>query len=397
MWAALDEQKVGFITTGRFGQFMRRGEPEAESAGVRWRPDQLREEAGQVRVEAETAHCTGFTVEVASQEEVMALAELFNRRLERLHQVHDGPSKRSWIKLFNQMDGEKSGRITYIELVAMVRNELQFSPRDLPGGVLRAVWAALDTDGLDFVTTGEFGAFMRRGEGVLEARVHPLEARRAQSVQLRATLEAEGSHWMREAAREAARETREAAREAERLEEVLRFERDTLQELASRNAARASSLMRSSGVANPTARPLSVTAHPPRAVPAAPAAPRPPPARGSSARAPARVVSGGPRPSCDEVLELRQRLHRAADADADADADGWCESRTLLHLPPTRGSASTDLPTLHGPPTTTRPGTRGTDSTGASPIGRRLPVRGPPSSARFASPRPPASARPVRF
>ena len=51
MWAALDEQKVGFITAGIFGQFMRRGEPEAESVskeqqitGIRWRPDQLREE-----------------------------------------------------------------------------------------------------------------------------------------------------------------------------------------------------------------------------------------------------------------------------------------------------------------------------------------------------------------
>ena len=52
MWAALDDKKVGFITAGIFGQFMRRGEPEAESVskeqqitGIRWRPDQLREEA----------------------------------------------------------------------------------------------------------------------------------------------------------------------------------------------------------------------------------------------------------------------------------------------------------------------------------------------------------------
>ena len=51
VWAALDSQKVGFITAGIFGQFMRRGEPEAESVskeqqitGIRWRPDQLREE-----------------------------------------------------------------------------------------------------------------------------------------------------------------------------------------------------------------------------------------------------------------------------------------------------------------------------------------------------------------
>ena len=45
VWAALDDKKNGFITAGIFGQFMRRGEPEAESVskeqqitGIRWRP-----------------------------------------------------------------------------------------------------------------------------------------------------------------------------------------------------------------------------------------------------------------------------------------------------------------------------------------------------------------------
>ena len=79
MWAALDEQKVGFITAGNFGQFMRRGEPEAESVskeqqitGIRWRPDQLREEVeplprGAVEAEVEASQFeTSFTVEARS-------------------------------------------------------------------------------------------------------------------------------------------------------------------------------------------------------------------------------------------------------------------------------------------------------------------------------------------
>ena len=62
-------------------------------------------------------------------------------------------------------------------------------------------------------------------------------------------------------ARENAREARETEREAARLELVLRRERGNLQELTSRNASRAGS-SRSSGVANPTARPVALTSNP---------------------------------------------------------------------------------------------------------------------------------------
>ena len=76
VWAALDDKKNGFITAGIFGQFMRRGEPEAESVskeqqitGIRWRPDQLREEAEELPrggvEETDAPYETHFTVEVA--------------------------------------------------------------------------------------------------------------------------------------------------------------------------------------------------------------------------------------------------------------------------------------------------------------------------------------------
>ena len=62
-------------------------------------------------------------------------------------------------------------------------------------------------------------------------------------------------------ARENAREARETEREAARLELMLRRERGNLQELTSRNASRAGS-SRSSGVANPTARPVTLASNP---------------------------------------------------------------------------------------------------------------------------------------
>ena len=147
-----------------------------------------------------------------------------------------------------------------------------------------------------------------------------------------------------------------------------------------------------------------------------PLVPRLPPSGFGGAPVPSRRVvydgSGSP-PPCDEVLELRQRL------EADGEGEGWSESMTPLHLPRTaprtsqsaRGhaSSSSDLPMLtpYGPPTTMRPGGGGRNSPGRSPRDvPASPVRpyqhvphhgslpmGPPSSARFATPRPPTSAR----
>ena len=372
---------------------------------------------------------------MASPDEVAALAETLNRRLAEM-QDPNSKSKRGWFQaiaatptshhppltltlttdpnpnpnpnphqLFNHMDGDGTGRITYSEFAGVVRKELQFSPKVLPEGGLAAVWAALDTDSTGFVGAGEFGAFMRRGEHAV-SRINPSDARLAIALQLRATLEAEGTQRMREVARENAREARETEREAARLELMLRRERGHLQELTSRNASRAGS-SRSSGVANPTARP--VTAH----------QPLPPSGLGRLGGAPVpsrRVVydgSGSPPPG-DDVLELRRRLE--AEAEAEAEAEGWSESMTPLHLPRTaprtsqsaRGhhqSSSSDLPMLtpYGPPTTSRPGGGGgrspRDIPGSPvrpyqhvPHHGSLPV-GPPSSARFATPRPPTSAR----
>ena len=120
--------------------------------------------------------------QVASPEEVVALAETLSRRLAEM----GGLSKRSWYQLFNHMDGDSTGRITYTEFAGVVREELQVSPKELPSDTLRAVWAALDTDSTGFVGAGEFGAFMRRGEKLVNAgATSPRDARRAMSMQVR--------------------------------------------------------------------------------------------------------------------------------------------------------------------------------------------------------------------
>ena len=48
-----------------------------------------------------------------------------------------------------------------------MRSELEFSKKDISDTALKRVWAALDDDRSGYLTSGEFGAFMRKGEAAL--------------------------------------------------------------------------------------------------------------------------------------------------------------------------------------------------------------------------------------
>ena len=100
-------------------------------------------------------------VKTAGDAEVTVLSELLNKQAIKI--IAD-PNARGWFKLFNHMDDDRSGRISYKELIGMVREELRLDSDDLSDGRVQAVWKALDTDGSGFIGAGEFGAFMRKGE-----------------------------------------------------------------------------------------------------------------------------------------------------------------------------------------------------------------------------------------
>jgi len=100
------------------------------------------------------------TVEPAAPEEVRELAELLNAKLA----IFPDPKTRTWFKLFNHMDDDRSGRISFKELLGMVREELHLTPNILPTSTLQAVWRSLDADASGFIGAGEFGRFMRMGE-----------------------------------------------------------------------------------------------------------------------------------------------------------------------------------------------------------------------------------------
>ena len=99
-------------------------------------------------------------IEPAGADDVLALSELLNQKMA----IFPDPNAREWFKLFKHMDDDGSGRISYKELAGMIREELKLSKADLKESKLQAVWRALDSDLSGFISAGEFGRFMRKGE-----------------------------------------------------------------------------------------------------------------------------------------------------------------------------------------------------------------------------------------
>ena len=100
---------------------------------------------------------------MASKEEVQALSEQLNRKLCEL--IKD-PRERTWFKLFYHADSNGSRQISFKEFSAMIRDELRIAPKELPDRQIKAAWLALDKNGSGFISAGEVGGMMRRGEHV---------------------------------------------------------------------------------------------------------------------------------------------------------------------------------------------------------------------------------------
>ena len=100
-------------------------------------------------------------VERLDEEEVVGMAVRF---VKRIWELEPDPNKRSWYRLFKHMDDDGSGRITFPELVDMVRTELRLKPMQVPDATLKSLWVTLDEDGSGHIAAGEFGHFMKKGE-----------------------------------------------------------------------------------------------------------------------------------------------------------------------------------------------------------------------------------------
>ena len=121
----------------------------------------------------------------ASEKEVNALSVVLNRRLATVFPGNSG----SWFKLYVHVDQDRSGKITFDEFRAVARKGLRLTQAELPEAKVAAAWRAIDADGNGYITTGEFGAFMKRG--ALELRTLQPQPTWKQKLHRRRSLEAQ--------------------------------------------------------------------------------------------------------------------------------------------------------------------------------------------------------------
>lgn len=170
VWRALDEDNSGFINAGEFGRFMRKGMKNYVLAShVPWRARveaRNRNSAEELRQDLAKRSGAGLNqklshIEPAALADISELSRLLNMQMEKLFA---DPGAREWYRLFTHMDDDRSGRISLKEFIGMVREELKMLPSMVPEEELHAVWRALDADASGYITTGEFGRFMRLGK-----------------------------------------------------------------------------------------------------------------------------------------------------------------------------------------------------------------------------------------
>jgi len=154
-------------------------------------------------------------VAAASGDETRSLSEQFNAKMSDIFL----PDERNWYRLFKRVDLDGSGRISYTEFSAMVRDELRLASKALPEKSLQSLWRRLDEDSSGWVSAGEFGHFMRLGADGMASTVSDATSHNAERT--RVAVERK-SNLRRAAANEEAvllQATRRAQSAAKQLEE----------------------------------------------------------------------------------------------------------------------------------------------------------------------------------
>jgi len=157
---ALAEQHMHSISAPYQRTFVECAWREKRLAAKRQKAAEKRREYGLLLHQDIAAAMKGSTR--ASAAELQALSASLNRKM---HSAQERDGSVSWFKLFNTTDDDGSGQISFVEFAAMVREELALSLEDLPERKLMSIWLALDEDNSGLITAGEFGAFVRLGEG----------------------------------------------------------------------------------------------------------------------------------------------------------------------------------------------------------------------------------------
>jgi hypothetical protein len=110
-------------------------------------------------------------VSLPGEEELLGLSLIFNERLAKARarastsnrsfsERSDGKGV-SWMLLFNEVDEDHSGAITFDELSVVVRRKVGLKPHQISEQELRALWCALDADDSDTIKVDEMFKFLQ--------------------------------------------------------------------------------------------------------------------------------------------------------------------------------------------------------------------------------------------
>ena len=172
LWKALDAKNTGYIDAGNFGRFMKKGEDPTPALMSAKQKLMARRSASQETLRKEEDQRVGridesmlANVQPLSKDDLASLAEEINAAMAR--NLPSG-TDRAWIKLFNLVDEDGSGRIAYDEFNKMIRVHLNLSRKHIPEKRLRAAWKAIDANASGFISVGHFGRFMKKGTSALQ-------------------------------------------------------------------------------------------------------------------------------------------------------------------------------------------------------------------------------------
>lgn len=256
VWAALDADGSGSLTSGEFGRFMRLATRHPEQS---WKERHAASQAGRGRLaRQQTAVLSGKAVAnalaslpPADPALVQRISELINTKLT----IFPDPQTRTWYMLFKHIDDDATGRISHDEFAGFVRDELELGAANLPEQQLDRVWKALDDDDSGFITVAEFGPFMRIGARAYKLRKHE---RTPQEIFAEKQMKKK-RHWNTELAAAAKHSelrildnTAALQREAEQLQRALKLTTSARSHLAPRPGTKSAPRLPSVG---PTPRP----------------------------------------------------------------------------------------------------------------------------------------------
>ena len=207
VWKALDFDATGWITSQKWGPFMKRGQAAVPRPGAgepTWKErlsEQRKREKAAMDEEMQREKNANAGVTPAALAEVVALAARMHRAIVTgrswtggmlvPRDVHYGVNASVWYRLFKKVDKDDYGVFSFSQLMQLVRHELLIDEAEWPEARMRTVWAALVAGSANgYLPAGKFGTWMRSGEPSPE-RLTTIERRRIMAMRARRELDRE--------------------------------------------------------------------------------------------------------------------------------------------------------------------------------------------------------------